>query len=388
MIATMEQIEEMKNKTKINETKFTINADTLKEIKNIFKGQKKSSIASLNNILIEVINNTLINVKYTNSDLFVSKMLFANVENILTKEIVLPIEFFKGIKYIKKNEEFEFEVIDQEHLIFTRDNLTQIVNIMDKEDYISFDFLEKDKFEYVETSNGYEYFEFNDLQALQKAIKSVSNSETRPALQEIEIREGYINSTDSHRLYRSRTSFKSDNGFMINPILVQKAIDICDKNMFLKMSVNEYRVKIEDDYSTKIYYNHHNGNYPNVDRIIPEHFNYELEIDRINDLYNFLKPLKENNVKFNLNVNNESVIFETELTTGTAKLELPIRVTSFEANEFEMMFSSKLFREGLEQLDKESFKMKIVGKLNPFILEKQTSDKEIALILPVRTNKD
>jgi DNA polymerase III subunit beta len=387
MIATMEQIKEMDNQTKLTETKFTISAETLKGIKEVFKGHKNASIPVLNGILIEMVNDTLINVKYSNADLFVSKMLFANVENIKTKGFVLPIEFFKGIKYIKKNEEFVFEVIDNNQILFTRNNLTQKVTVIDQEEYISFDFLEKEEFESVETSNGYEYFEFSDLQALQKAIKSVSKSESRPALQEIEIRDGYVVSTDSHRLFRSKTSFKSEKGFMINPELVQKAYDICNEKMFLKMSVNDNRVKIEDDYSTKIYYNHHQGNYPNVDRIIPIEFNYEIEIDRVNDLYNFIKPMKENHINFHLKENENKVIFEAKLSTGIATLELPVRVNKFENKDFKMMFGAKYFREAIEQLDKENFKMSIVGNVRPFILEKQINNKEIALVLPIRSIK-
>jgi DNA polymerase III subunit beta len=385
MIATMEQIKEMENQTKVKETKFTINAETLKGIKDVFKGHKNASIPVLNGVLIEMVNDTLINVKYSNADLFVSKMLFANVENINTKGFVLPIEFFKGIKYIKKNEEFTFEVIDNNQILFTRNNISQKVTTIEQEEYISFDFLEEEKFESVETSNGYEYFEFSDLQALQKAIISVAKSESRPALQEIEIRDGYVTSTDSHRLFRSKTSFKSEKGFMINPELVQKAYDICDKNMFLKMSVNDNRVKIQDDYSTKIYYNHHQGNYPDVERVIPIEFNYELEVDRVNDLYNFIKPLKDKHLKFHLKANENKIIFEAELSTGNATLELPIRVNQFADNDFKMMFSPIYFRQAIEQLDKENFKIKIVGNMRPFILEKQINNKEIALVLPIRS---
>jgi DNA polymerase-3 subunit beta len=385
MIATMEQVKEMENQTKIKETKFTINAETLKGIKEVYKGHKNASIPVLNGILIEMVNATLINVKYSNADLFVSKMLFANVENIKTKGFILPIEFFKGIKYIKKNEEFIFEVIDNNQLLFTRNNITQKVTIIDKEEYISFDFLEEEQFESVETSNGYEYFEFSDLKALQKAIKSVSKSESRPALKEIEIRNGYVTSTDSHRLFRSRTSFKSQKGFMINPELVQKAYDICNEKMFLKMSVNDNRVKIEDDYSTKIYYNHHQGNYPDVERVIPIDFNYEIEVDRVDDLYNFIKPLKDKHLKFHLKANENKIIFEAELSTGNATLELPVRINQFEDENFKMMFSPIYFKEAIEQLDKENFKINIVGNMRPFILEKQLNNKEIALVLPIRT---
>ncbi|HMG15273.1 MAG TPA: hypothetical protein VK590_07510 [Saprospiraceae bacterium] len=385
MIATNEQIKEMEKQTTVKQTKFTINAETLKEIKNIYKGHKKSSLPILNGILIEMVNKTLINIKYSNADLFVSKMLFAKVENIFTKGFVLPIAFLKDLKYIKKNEEFTFEVIDNNHLLFTRNNISQEVLIIDKDEYISFDFLEEEAFESVETSSGYEYFEFSDLQALQKAITSVSKSESRPVLKEIEIRDGYVISTDSHRLYKSKTSFKSEKGFMINPELVQKAYDICNKNMFLKMAVNKHRVKIQDDYSTKIYFNHHEGNYPNTDRLIPNNFNYEIEIDRVSDLYNFLKPLKENLVKFQLNSKENKATFETELSTGMAKLELPVRVENYSENELKMCFSSKYFREGIEQLDKENFSMKITTDLRPFILEKQNNEKELVLILPIRT---
>jgi DNA polymerase III subunit beta len=384
MIATMEQVKEMEKQTKVTETKFTINAETLKAIKEVFKGHKNSYLPVLNGVLIEMVNKTLINIKYTNADLFVSKMLFANVENINTKGFVLPIEFFKGIKYIKKNEEFTFEVTENNQLLFTRNNITQNVIMMDKSEYLSFDFLEEDEFEIVETSSGYEYFEFNDLQALQKAIKTVSKSESRPALQEVEIRDGYITSTDSHRLFRSKTSFKTEKGFMINPELVQKATDICDKNMFLKMAVNHHRVKIQDDYSTKIYYNHHSGNYPDVDRIIPIEFNYELEVDNVNDLYNFIKPLKDKHLDFHLKVNENKIILKSELSTGIAKMELPVRINKFEQEDYKMAFSSVYFKEAIEQLDKENLKMNIVGNMRPFILEKQFNNKEFALVLPIR----
>ena len=384
MIATIEQIKEMENQTSLKETKFSVNGEMIKEIKNIIKGYKKPSDDVFKNILIEVINKTLINVKYTNGDLFVSKMLFANVNNISTDAFTLPIQFIKGIQSIKKNEVFEFEIVDTNKLLFTRNNFQQEVIIGSKDDYISFDFLEKDYFDTVETANGYEYFEYNDLKVLAKAIKSTSESDSRPALKEIEIRNKQVISTDSHRLYRAKTIFSNEYGFMINPVLIQKAIDICDKNMFLKMSVNGYRIKIQDDYSTKIYYNHYQGSYPNVDRIIPVNFSHIVEIDHATDVYNYLKPLKKELINFYMLANQNKAIFEAVLETGKIKLEVPIRTKEGLKEDFKMSFNARFFKEGLEQLDIEGFKMKITANYRPFLLEKQTSDKEMVLILPIR----
>lgn len=385
MIATMEQINEMNNKQINTNTKFSINAETMKGIKEVFKGHKNSTIPVLNYVLIEMVNDTLINVKYTNADLYVSKMLFANIEYIDRKEFLLPIEFFKSVKYIKKSDEFFFEIVNKDILTFTRNNLNQKVTLMDSEEYPSFNFLEEDKFDTIETSNGYEYFEYNDLEVLQKAIKSVSNSETRPSLREIHIKDSYVTSTDSHRLFRSKTIFKLDHEFMINPVLVQKAIDVCDKNMFLKMYVNNNRIKIQDDYSTKIYFNHHQGNYPDTSRIIPIEFNYEIEIDRVDELFNFIKVMKDNHLKFTLNVNENKITLESVLSSGIATMELPVRINSYADENFSMMFNSKFLKDGLEQLDKESFKMSIVSNMRPFILKKQKNNKEMVLLLPIRS---
>jgi DNA polymerase III subunit beta len=387
MIATFEQINDMESNEKVvTGTKFTIDTDTMKAIKNVFKGHKNGTHDVLNSIMIEMINNTLINIKYTNSDLFIEKMFFAEIENINEKELLIPIHFFKDIKYIKKNEMFTFEMIDENTLSFTRNNVTKEIEIMNPDNYPSFDFLEEEDYEQVETANGYEYFEYNDLNVLKKAIVSTGKTETRPALQELSIENCNVISTDSHRLYRAKTIFKLNDKFMINPSLVEKAIDLCNKNMFLKMSVSNMRVKIQDDYSTRIYYNRYQGNFPDTSRLIPDQFNYEIDVDKTVELYDFLKTLKNEIIKATLKVNESKIIFESNLRNGGhVQLDMSVRYNSFEERDFTINFSSDYIKSGIEQLDKESLSIKIVGNMRPFILQKQKSDKELALILPVRT---
>ena len=387
MLATFEQLKNMENNNKILQTRFELNAETIKGIKNVIKGHKNSAIPYLNYILMEMVNKNVVKVIYTDTDLCVEKMFFANVEHINRKSFLVPIELFKSIKNIKKTDTFIFEEDNKDILILTRNNLKHKISILDSENYPNFDFLEEDQFTMVETSNGYEYFHYKDLTVLNKASKSVANSESRPTLQEISIKNGYVISTDSHRLYRAKTIFNYENGFLINPVLVNKAMDIFDNNMFLKMSVNTFRIKIQDDYSTKVYFNHKDGNFPDTDRIMPNDFNYEVNIDNVTILHDFLKNMKKATINFTLDVSKSIINLEAELKSGIASISLPVRINKHSENEFKMSFDSSYLKDGIEQLDKESLIMKIVANDRPFVLNKQKCNKETVLLLPLRKNK-
>jgi DNA polymerase-3 subunit beta len=388
MIATFEQIQEMET-NKDTVTRFTVDSETVKGIKQIFKGHKKTSLPILNNLLIEVINKNVIKVTYTNCDLTIEKMFLTTINEINTRKFLIPIQVFKDLKYVKKNEVFTFVEKDKTTMELFRNAIVQEISINNIEDYPTFNY-EKEDFSVVETSTGYEYFDNQDLQSLVKATKSVANSESRPTLQNVAITNKTIVSTDSHRLFKSNTVFNHDKTILVNPTMINKVNEIIPTNAFMKMSVSEYNVKITDDMTTTIYHRQMNGNYPDTSRLIPNEFNYEMKVNKVNDLYNFLKGLKNDSVRnqvVNVVINAKTHKMNLEATTdfGNSKISLPIEMIKHDKEEFKISFSSKYFMEAIEQLDNEEIIVKFVSNMRPFILEKQNSNKEQGLVLPIRT---
>lgn len=383
MIATFEQIQEMEMNVGAK-TSFTIDSETVKGIKAIYKGHKKSTIPVLNCVLLEVINKNVIKVTYSNCDLTVEKMFLSTVNEVNTKKFLIPIEVFKNIKYVKKNELFTFvQTDDKFKMELIRNTIVQEILIGDYEEYPQF--VEKEEeFTTIETSTGYEYFDKSDLKSLIKATKSVSDSETRPVLQTIAIQNKTIVSTDSHRLFKSDTVFNHDKTVLVHPTLVLKANELFPTNSFMKMSVSDRLVKITDDMTTNVYHRIIEGNFPDTSRLIPQDFNHVFRIDDVKRLHSFLKSLGKNSVvkaDFNSKTYKVSLVSETE--TGKAKMELPIDI--LDGSDFKISFSSKYFMEAMEQLDMETIILNFVSNMRPFILKKVNSNKEIGLVLPVRT---
>jgi DNA polymerase III subunit beta len=388
MIATFEQIQEMEiNKDTV--TRFTIDSETVKGIKQIFKGHKNSSLPILNNLLVEVVNKNVIKVTYTNCDLTVEKMFLTTVNDINTTRFLIPIQIFKNLKYVKKNEVFSFIEKDKETMLLMRNTIETEFSLNDIKEYPTFNF-EKQEFETVQTSTGYEYFDNQDLQSLVKATKSVSDSETRPILQEVAISNKTIVSTDSHRLFKANTVFTHDKTILINPALIHKVNELIPSNAFMKMSVSEHNVKITDDMTTNVYHRQKVGNFPDTSRLLPTDFNYEMKVNNVVSLYNFLKGLKNSNVrnqvvKVVINAKTHKMDLEADSDFGNSKISLPIEMIKHDKEEFKISFSSKYFMQAMEQLDNEAIVVKFVSNMRPFILEKQYTSKEQALVLPVRT---
>lgn len=389
MLATFEQIQEMEQLVnKDVKTSFTIDSETIKGIKQIFKGHKKSSLPILNSLLFEVVNKNVIKVTYSNMDLTIEKMFLSTVNDINTLKFIIPIEVIKGLKYVKKNELFTFVEVDSNYMELNRNTVVEKFAIGSIEEYPTFNY-EKENFEIVETASGYEYFEHSDLIPFIKATKSVSESETRPTLTQIAISNKTVVSTDSHRLYKSDTVFKSDRTILVNPQLVQKASEIIPANTFMKMSVSDYNVKITDDMTTNIYHRQLEGNYPDTSRLIPNEFKYEFKINNVKEIYNYMKNLKNSNVRnhvvkahFDFKIHKMTLESDTEI--GTMKIDLPIEIINVDSHNYNVNFSSKYFMTAIEQMDNEVFTWNIVAHNRPMVIKKDKSEKEIALILPVR----
>ena len=385
MIATFEQIQEMENETVGAKTTFTLDSETIKGIKAIFKGHKKTTIQVLNCVLVEVVNKNVVKVTYSDSDIVIEKMFLTTVNDIKTRKFLIPIEVFKGMKYIKKNELFTFvENDDKFKMEVIRNSVVQEITIGDFEDYPQL--FDKEEFKTIETSTGYEYFDKSDLKDLVKATKSVSDSESRPVLQNVVIQNKKIVSTDSHRLYMANTVFNHDETILIQPALVQKANELIPANTFMKLSVSDRLVKITDDMTTNIYARQMEGNFPDTSRLIPQDFYYEIKINEVKKLHTFLKGLGKNSVvKANINSKTNKLEMESKTETGSSKIDLPIDIINMKDDSFKISFSSKYFMEGMEQLDLETISVNFVSNMRPFILKKVNSEKELALVLPVRT---
>lgn len=355
----------------------TISGETMKEIKNLIKGHKKPSMPILNNVKIEPTEKEYqIKVTYTNCDLYAEKT-FEVIESTIKTAFLLPIDFIKSIKGIKKGDSLKFEIGDKnEKISVTNNGINQIIYCDKVEEYPN----NFTKVEYQSVGNLFH----KDLEKLKSAVISTSKSESRPVLQYAVIRDGNILSTDAHRLFKSETSLNYN----------EKDITLY-KDFIVYLSANEKKdfaghllisdnlVKINTHNASYIH-TVSSSNFPDVSRLIPDNEKLKFEILEYEKFKSAINSIN--------NSSNDTNSVVTLKTTGdhivlsnlddTIKTEIKVSYITFES--LEMSFNSTYLLDSLKQLKSENIQFNISSSVRPFVLNSSDDKETLSLILPVR----
>lgn len=174
--------------------------------------------------------------------------------------------------------------------------------------------------------------------------------DTRLALTGINIKDGYITATDSHRLLKLKTNIPEDINLLLDP----KRLEMIEVN------------------------------YPDTDRLIPEEFNtvFSLAYYQFEILNKMLKSvLAKDRTTFKITVNEKRVRFD--ISNG---ISCEVDVFKFEGEEMEVSCNPYYMKELVEFiLDQKSMatEVKLVNNLRPFVFSQEGNFEY--LITPIRT---
>jgi DNA polymerase III subunit beta len=125
------------------------------------------------------------------------------------------------------------------------------------------------------------------------------------------------------------------------------------------------------------------GQFPNYRQLLPEQFEHELQLPReeLLDVVRRVSLMAQRNSPLRLRfAEGELTVSAQTPDVGEAKESLP---APFNADAMEIGFNAEFLRDGLESVDSQTVRLKLISPLRPAVLEGETSDYTY-LIMPIR----
>ena len=129
------------------------------------------------------------------------------------------------------------------------------------------------------------------------------------------------------------------------------------------------------------------GTFPDTNRLIPESFDYELDIDThylLNAIDRVSLLNNEQNNIIKLDMSNEKVILSSYMQEIGSVEEILDR-SFYKGDSLSISFSSKYATDALRAFNEPKVKILFTGAMKPFIVKDYEKDDLIQLVLPVRT---
>lgn len=371
-------------------TKVVMTGKEFKELKNIIKWHKENKQHDvMNNVKITLLDNeikaTLIDDKMT-----VIKHIKSESSNN-NEEFLLPIETIKNVKYIKNNDTYSLELVDDNQLILNDNGIEATITLHELTQY-------PNETSYADKNNIVNHGTLfdSDYDSLKASILTISSIESRPILRNSLIRKNYIVSTDSHRLYYSElNNINTENDIVLHEDLLKKIVSNETKRGFkATVYTNDKHTIISTD-STDYLYRNIGGNYPDIERLIPDHEEIEFTINDTQSLNEIAQRMnkianKDKNSVMSMKLFNKNQIeLETYNADRTKHMKVNLEIELLKGMseiDFKISFSSKYLLDALKQLDnKKPLRLSFNGNIRPFIIKNTDNDTKFSLLLPVRT---
>jgi DNA polymerase-3 subunit beta len=125
------------------------------------------------------------------------------------------------------------------------------------------------------------------------------------------------------------------------------------------------------------------GQFPNYRQLLPEQFEHELPLPReeVLEVVRRVSLMAQRNSPLRLRfAEGELTVSAVTQDVGEARESLP---APFAADALEIGFNAEFLRDGLESVDADSIKFKLISPLRPAVLEGDTPDY-VYLIMPIR----
>ena len=227
------------------------------------------------------------------------------------------------------------------------------------------------------------------VETIARVGRSASRDESRPVLTGILVRfepgKVVMAATDSYRLAVKETPVEGtlpELEAIIPARALQELARIAGASDELQLGLLENHVVFGAD-GTWLTTRRIDGQFPNYRQLLPEQFEHELMLPReeLLEVVRRVSLMAQRNSPLRLRfAEGELTVSAVTQDIGEARESLP---APFASDALEIGFNAEFLRDGLESVDADSIKLKLISPLRPAVLEGDSSDY-VYLIMPIR----
>ncbi|WP_294581905.1 DNA polymerase III subunit beta [uncultured Thomasclavelia sp.] len=367
--------------------KFTINR--LKLLNALNKTTKAVSIRTplpvLTGIKFDLQSDCLI-LTGSDSDITIQTKIDKNEDLNIdeTGGVVLNSRFILDIVRKIDNDDITFETLEH--------SLTRISGGTSKFDLNGNDILDYPRIDLSKSGSNFFISSFILKDLITQTKFAASEKEHKPILTGINFKAGNgqleATATDSYRLAKKVAPL--NNSITFNITIPQKSLDeiskIIEKDEEIEIYVSDRKVLYVFDNNiiqTRLI----DGTFPDTNRLIPESYDYELDIDAhylLNAIDRVSLLNNEQNNIIKLDMSDEEVILSSYMQE-IGSVEEKLDRSFFKGESLSISFSSKYATDALRSFSEPKVKLLFTGPMKPFIIKDYEKDDLIQLVLPVRT---
>ena len=227
------------------------------------------------------------------------------------------------------------------------------------------------------------------LETIGRVARAASRDESRPVLTGILVQFGggklVMAATDSYRLAVKETSFSGtvpDLEAIVPGRALQELARIATSGDEVEIGVQENQVLFSTD-GVWLTTRRIDGQFPNYRQLLPEAFEHELTLPRVE----LLDVIRRASVMIQRSTPLQLRFAEGELTViarthevGESTESLPVAYTG---DVLEIGFNADFLRDGLELLDSDDVRVKLISPLRPAVIQGEGDDFTY-LVMPIR----
>jgi DNA polymerase-3 subunit beta len=227
------------------------------------------------------------------------------------------------------------------------------------------------------------------VETVARVGRSASRDESRPVLTGILVRfepgRVVMAATDSYRLAVKETPVEAalpDLEAIIPARALQELARIAGGADEIQLGLQENHVVFGAD-GTWLTTRRIDGQFPNYRQLLPEQFEYELALPReeLLEVVRRVSLMAQRNSPLRLRfADGDLTVSAVTQDVGEARESLP---APFTGEAMEIGFNAEFLRDGLDSVDSETIKFKLISPLRPAVLEGETDDY-VYLIMPIR----
>src|SRR5437588_9072106 len=227
------------------------------------------------------------------------------------------------------------------------------------------------------------------VETVARVGRSASRDESRPVLTGILVRfepgRVVMAATDSYRLAVKETPVEGtlpELEAIIPARALQELGRIAGGADEIQLGVQENHVVFGAD-GTWLTTRRIDGQFPNYRQLLPEQFEYELLLPReeLLEVVRRVSPMAQRNSPLRLRfADGDLTVSAVTQDVGEARESLP---APFTGEAMEIGFNAEFLRDGLDSVDSDTIKLKLISPLRPAVLEGETDDY-VYLIMPIR----
>jgi DNA polymerase III subunit beta len=228
------------------------------------------------------------------------------------------------------------------------------------------------------------------LGTIARVGRSASRDESRPVLTGVLVRfepgKLVMAATDSYRLSVKETPIEGSLP-ELEAIVPARALAelarVAQGAEQIELSVHENQVVFGID-GIWLTTRRIDGQFPNYKQLVPETFEHEVSLPReeLLDVVRRIAVMAQRNSPLRLRfAEGELAVSARTQDVGEAEESLP---AAFSGEPLEIGFNAEFLRDGIESVDGETIRMRLISPLRPCVLQAEGSDDFLYLIMPIR----